>query len=55
MKYVLVNYKNDPSWIGEYTDDYLVIDDSGELVESDHVVKGSRDGNVDYAKPTYPV
>ena len=58
MKYVLANYNYTPDWLPEYTNDYIIFDQS----ESDewlkdfpqsHVVKKEHKGNVDYDKLTY--
>lgn len=58
MKYVLVNYNFDPSWVKEYTDDYLIYDrsDSDEWVKDipkDRIIKTKNIGNVDYDRLTY--
>lgn len=60
MKYVLVNYHFDPSWVKEYADDYLILDDSESEewvkdIPQDKVLKGGPEGNADYSKLMYLV
>lgn len=59
MKYVLVNYCFDPSWVVRYTDDYLIFDRSDDGKDwckdlpKDKVIKTQNIGNVDYSKLLY--
>lgn len=60
MKYILVNYRFTPTWLKDYTDDYLLIDDSetDEWLKDfpkDKVVKGQIEGNADYTKLSWLV
>lgn len=53
MKYVLINYHFDPSWVKEYTDDFLIYDRSEPHTEFGNTVKTKNIGNVDYDRLTY--
>jgi hypothetical protein len=61
MKYVLINYNFDPSWVKEYTDDYLIYDRSDDgndwckNVDKDKVIYTKNVGNVDYDRLGYIV
>lgn len=61
MKYVLVNYNHDPSWVKRYTSDYLIYDrsDDGndwcEDIPEDKVIRTDNVGNVDYDRLSYIV
>lgn len=61
MKYVLVNYNFDPSWVKDYTDDYLIYDrsDDGQDwckdVDKSKVIYTENLGNVDYDRLDYLV
>lgn len=58
MKFVAVNYNYDPSWVLDYTDDYLIYDRS-EIpvsyngVDPDRTIITENLGHVDYDKLTY--
>lgn len=59
-KYILVNYNYTPTWLTEYTDDYLIYDrsDSDEYLKDfpkEKVIKTDNVGNVDYDKLRYLV
>ncbi len=61
MKYILINYNFDPSWVSEYTDDYLIYDRSDAMPynfidwDSDlkHTIITKNIGNADYDRLTY--
>jgi len=57
MKYILVNYNSDPSWISEYTDDYFIYDRSDDGIDrkipADKFVKRENIGHCDYDKLSY--
>jgi hypothetical protein len=60
MKYILVGYNQDFSWIKDYTDDYLVYDRSEtddfiKDIPKDRVIKTENVGNADYDKLNYLV
>lgn len=37
-KWIVNSYKNDVSWISDYTDNYIIYDKSGELPETDKIL-----------------
>lgn len=58
MKYILVNYNTDPSWVKEYTDDYLIYDRSDDKsclknVDESKVIHTENYGHCDYDKLMY--
>lgn len=59
MKYILVNYNFDPSWVLDYTDDYLIYDRSEDFnywtrnVDTSKVIRTQNIGNVDFDRLTY--
>lgn len=58
MKFVLVNYEFTPTWLFEYTDDYLIYDRSKDdtwLKDFDQskIIKHPNIGHVDYSKLSY--
>ncbi len=58
MKYVLINYNFDPSWIKEYTDDYVIFDRSDNYdylkdFPPQKIVYTQNVGNVDYDRLLY--
>ena len=58
MKYILVNHNYDPSWVKEFTDDYLIYDRSDEKwylhgFESNKIIHTANIGNADYDRLTY--
>lgn len=58
MKYILINYNFDPSWVKEYTDDYLIYDRSKSTkwtkdIESRYLINSPNIGNVDYDRLSY--
>lgn len=60
MKYVLINYSFTPTWLKEYTDDYLIYDrsDSKEYLkgfDQSKIIYTENIGNVDYDKLRYLV
>lgn len=63
MKYILVNYNTDPSWVQKYTDDYLIYDRSDEIPfkfidwddDMKHTIIRPNIGNADYDRLSYLV
>lgn len=60
MKYILVNYNFTPTWLLEYTDDYLIYDrsESKEYLkdfDQSKIIYTENIGNVDYDKLRYLV
>ena len=55
MKFVLVSYNNDPTWVKEYTDDWLIFDRSDVPFDFPNTTKTDNVGNVDYDKLRYLV
>ena len=60
MKYILINYNFDPSWVKEYTNDYLIYDRSEtdeclKDIPKDKIIKTRNIGQVDYDKLGYLV
>lgn len=62
MKYILVNYNFDPSWVLKETEDYLIYDRSDdpkykaivtETFDTDKVIHTENIGNVDYDRLSY--
>lgn len=53
MKYVLVSYNNDPTWVKEYTDDWLIYDRSEKPFDFPNTIHTQNVGNVDYDKLSY--
>lgn len=58
MKYILVNYQHDPSWVKEYSDDYLIYDRSEKTEWTKNIPRKSlifteNVGNVDYDRLSY--
>lgn len=50
MKYVLVSYNNDPSWVKQYTDDWIIFDRSEKPFDFPNTIHTKNVGNVDYDK-----
>jgi hypothetical protein len=50
MKYVLVSYNNDPTWIKEYTDDWVIYDRSEKPFDFPNTIHTENVGQVDYDK-----
>lgn len=60
MKYILVGYNQDFSWVHEYTDDYLLYDrsETDEFIKDfppERVIKTENIGNADYDRLGYLV
>lgn len=55
MKYVLTHYQGDPSWVTEYTDDYLIFDRSDVPVDMPNTRRVPNLGNADYDRLSYIV
>lgn len=55
MKYILVSYNNDPTWVKDYTDDWLIYDRSEIPFEFPNTTKTENVGQVDYDKLGYLV
>lgn len=60
MPYILVNYNFSPTWVKDYTDDYLIYDrsDSKEYLKDfnqNKIIYTSNVGNADYDKLSYLV
>lgn len=53
MKYILVGYNQNPSWVREYTDDFLIYDRSEEPLDFENVIHTENIGNADYDRLTY--
>ncbi len=59
MLYVLINYNFDPSWVKEYTSDYLIYDRSDDGhdwckdLDQSKVIRTENRGNVDYDRLSY--
>ncbi len=61
MKYILINYNFDPSWVSEYADDYLIYDRSDEMPynfidwdpDMEHTIVTKNIGNADYDRLSY--
>lgn len=53
MKYILVSYNNDPTWIKEYTDDWLIYDRSEAPFDFPNTIQTENMGQVDYDKLGY--
>lgn len=55
MKYVLVSYNNDPTWVKEYTNDWLIFDRSDSPFDFPNTFHKPNVGQVDYDKLGYLV
>ena len=55
MKYILVSYNNDPTWVKEYTDDWLIFDRSEKPFEFPNTIHTKNVGQVDYDRLGYLV
>lgn len=53
MKFILVNYNFDPSWVKEYTDDFLIYDRSDTPIEFPNTIHTQNIGNVDHDRLSY--
>lgn len=61
MKFVLINYNFDPSWVKSYTDDYLIYDRSDQVPFNfidwdenlEHTIITQNIGNADFDRLTY--
>ena len=55
MKYVLVSYNNDPTWVKSYTDDWIIFDRSEKPFDFPNTIQTKNIGQVDYDKLGYLV
>lgn len=55
MKYIIVSYNNDPTWIKYYTDDWLIYDRSEKSFEFPNTIHTENIGQVDFDKLGYLV
>ena len=53
MKYILIGYNQDPSWVKEYTDDWLIYDRSETPIDFPNTLHRANIGNADYDRLTY--
>lgn len=50
MKYVLISYNNEPTWIKKYTNDWIIYDRSENIFEFPNTIPKANVGQVDYDK-----